>query len=138
MKKNRALSRCYLGGYFLWAFGVVLAALMFLKISLGLMIALIVVAVLILGVVIASHVLYNKKQFNLYIYFSFTSFGLSSLFVLAAFIFEMVLQGKGEGALYATLMLSICLAGYILVDVFLTLVNIKLMKKIKTGNFEEN
>ena len=138
MKKNRALSRCYLGGYFLWVFGVVLASLMFLKIALGLMIALLVVAVLILGVVIASHVLYNKKQFKLYIYFSFGSFGLASLFVLGAFILEMVLQGKGEGALYATVMLSICLAVYILVDDFLTHNNLKLLKSYKDNKPIEN
>ena len=64
MKKNRALSRCYLGGYIFWIFGVTLAALMFLKLSIVLMTILIIVAVLILGVLIASHVLYDKKRFS--------------------------------------------------------------------------
>ena len=128
MKKNRALSRCYLGGYIFWIFGVTLAALMFLKLSIVLMTILIIVAVLILGALIASHVLYDKKQFKLYFYFSLAAFTLSSLYVLAAFILEIVLQAKGEGALYAIVVLSISLAGYALVDIFLVRSNLKLLK----------
>ena len=128
MKKNRALSRCYLGGYIFWIFGVTLAALMFLKLSIVLMTILIIVAVLILGVLIASHVLYDKKQFKLYFYFSLAAFTLSSLYVLAAFILEIVLQAKGEGALYAIVVLSISLVGYALVDIFLVRNNLKLLK----------
>lgn len=138
MKKNKSLSSCYLAAYFLWAFGVILSALMFLKLGIGLMIALFAIAVIVLGAIIASHVLYNKKQFNLYIYFSFASHGLASIMILAAFILEMVLQGKGQGAIYATIMLSVCLAVYALVDLFLTLNNIKLLKKIKNNELEEN
>ena len=133
MKKNRALSRCYLGGYIFWIFGVTLAALMFLKLSIVLMTILIIVAVLILGALIASHVLYDKKQFKLYFYFSLAAFTLSSLYVLAAFILEIVLQAKGEGALYAIVVLSISLAGYALVDIFLVRSNLKLLK----NNFQE-
>ena len=133
MKKNRALSRCYLGGYIFWIFGVTLAALMFLKLSIVLMTILIIVAVLILGALIASHVLYDKKQFKLYFYFSLVAFALSSLYVLAAFILEIVLQAKGEGALYAIVVLSISLAGYALVDIFLVRSNLKLLK----NNFQE-
>ena len=133
MKKNRALSRCYLGGYIFWIFGVTLAALMFLKLSIVLMTILIIVAVLILGALIASHVLYDKKQFKLYFYFSLVAFTLSSLYVLAAFILEIVLQAKGEGALYAIVVLSISLAGYALVDIFLVRSNLKLLK----NNFQE-
>ena len=128
MKKNRALSRCYLGGYIFWIFGVTLAALMFLKLSIVLMTILIIVAVLILGALIASHVLYDKKQFKLYFYFSLVAFALSSLYVLAAFILEIVLQAKGEGALYAIVVLSISLVGYALVDIFLVRNNLKLLK----------
>lgn len=133
MKKNRALSRCYLGGYIFWIFGVTLAALMFLKLSIVLMTILIIVAVLILGALIASHVLYDKKQFKLYFYFSLAAFVLSSLYVLAAFILEIVLQAKGEGALYAIVVLSISLVGYALVDIFLVRANLKLLK----NNFQE-
>ena len=133
MKKNRALSRCYLGGYIFWIFGVTLAALMFLKLSIVLMTILIIVAVLILGALIASHVLYDKKQFKLFFYFSLAAFALSSLYVLAAFILEIVLQAKGEGALYAIVVLSISLAGYALVDIFLVRSNLKLLK----NNFQE-
>lgn len=133
MKKNRALSRCYLGGYIFWIFGVTLAALMFLKLSIVLMTILIIVAVLILGALIASHVLYDKKQFKLYFYFSLAAFTLSSLYVLAAFILEIVLQAKGEGALYAIVVLSISLVGYALVDIFLVRANLKLLK----NNFQE-
>ena len=133
MKKNRALSRCYLGGYIFWIFGVTLAALMFLKLSIVLMTILIIVAVLILGALIASHVLYDKKQFKLYFYFSLAAFTLSSLYVLAAFILEIVLQAKGEGALYAIVVLSISLVGYALVDIFLVRSNLKLLK----NNFQE-
>lgn len=138
MKKNKSLSSCYLAAYFLWVFGVILSALMFLKLGIGLMIALFAIAVIVLGAIIVSHVLYNKKQFNLYIYFSFASHGLASIMILAAFILEMVLQGKGQGAIYATIMLSVCLAVYALVDLFLTLNNIKLLKKIKNNELEEN
>ena len=138
MKKNKSLSSCYLAAYFLWVFGVILSALMFLKLGIGLMIALFAIAVIVLGAIIASHVLYNKKQFNLYIYFSFASHGLASIMILASFILEMVLQGKGQGAIYATIMLSVCLAVYALVDLFLTLNNIKLLKKIKNNELEEN
>lgn len=138
MKKNRSLSSCYIGAYFLWVFGVVLAAIMFLKFGTGLMIAFFAVAVIILGAMIASHVLYNKKQFNLYIYFSFASHGLATIMIIAAFILEMVLQAKGQGATYAAIMLSICLGGYALVDLFLILNNIKLLKKIKNNTLEEN
>ena len=80
MKKNKSLSSCYLAAYFLWVFGVILSALMFLKLGIGLMIALFAIAVIVLGAIIVSHVLYNKKQFNLYIYFSFASHGLASRF----------------------------------------------------------
>ena len=138
MKKNRSLSSCYIGAYFIWVFGVVLAAIMFLKFGTGLMIAFFAVAVIILGAIIASHVLYNKKQFNLFIYISFAAHGLATIMILAAFILEMVLQAKGQGATYAVVMLSICLGGYLLVDLFLVLNNIKLLKKIKNNTFEEN
>ena len=137
MKKNRSLHSCYLAAYFLWLFGVILSAIMFLKLGNALMIALLIVAVIILGAIIASHVLYNKKQFNLYIYFSFASHGLAIIMILAAFILEMVLSSKGQGATYAKIMLSICLAIYALVYLFLTLNNIKLLKKIKTNTLEE-
>lgn len=131
MKKNRSLSRCYIASYLLWVFGVVLAALMFLKISVGLMIALIVVAVIILGGIIASHVLYNKQKMLLFLIFSFASHGLATIFILAAMIFELVLNAQGQGALYAMIMLIGCSVIYALVDVFLTLNNLKTIKKLR-------
>lgn len=129
MKKNKNLFRCYIGGYFIWAFGVFLAALMMIKFGTGLLVTFIIFAVLALACLISSHVLYNtkKKAFPIP---SFIAHGVCFAFVLFGFIFEMVLASKGEPALYAIVMFSACLLFYGLIIFYLIRENRKIMKGI--------
>ena len=130
MKKNKVLSRCYLGGYFLWLFGTFLAAMMWIKMSVAATWIFAILSVLVLAAIIVSHVFYTTKR-EWYPIVSFAGFGLAATIELIGFILEMVNIAQGKYAFYATAMLSICLAFYILLILFLVPANLKVMKDLK-------
>ena len=129
MKKNKILYRCYVGGYFLWLFGAVLAPLLCVHISYGFAWTMFAVAVLALAGLITSHVFYNKKR-EWYFLSSYIAHGVNAGLVLLGFILEMTYLGKGEMGLYAVIISSICLAFYILDYSYLIVGNKAAKKKM--------
>ena len=130
MKKNRTLSRCYLGGYFLWAFGTFLAAMMWIKVSVAMTWVFAILSILSLAAIIVSHVFYTTKR-DLYPIVSFAGFGVAFTIELIGFILEMVNCAQGQYAFYGVVMLSVCLAFYLLLAFFLIRENLKIMKENK-------
>ena len=133
MKKYKGLFRCQLGGYAIWLFGVLFTPFMFIKVSAALVIVLAVFACLILAGEIVAQVFFTKDR-KKYPLVSFISHGAATLFVLVGFIYEMILAIGGQPGLYAIIIFSVCLAFYALIDVFLVIIN----KKVIDGSIDKD
>ena len=133
MKKYKGLFRCQLGGYVIWPFGVLFMAFMFIKVSAALVVVFAVLACLILAGEIVAHVFFNKDR-KKYPLVSFISHGAATLFVLVGFIYEMILAIGGEPGIYAIIIFSVCLALYAIIDVFLVIIN----KKVIDGTIDKD
>lgn len=127
MKKNKVLYRCYVGSYFLWLFGALLAPMLFIRFSPGFAIAMAILAGLTLAGMIVSHVFYNRKR-EWYFYPSYIFHGINAALILAAFVTEMIYCGQGKNATYAIVISSICLAFEALVVYYLIRANMALSK----------
>lgn len=129
MKKNKVLYRCYVGGYFLWLFGALLAPLLCIRFSNAFAIVMLVLAILALAGLITSHVFYNKKR-EWFVPASFAAHGLNAGLILFAFIVEMTFVAQGNLGLYAVIISSICTGFYILAYSYLVIANRALAKKM--------
>lgn len=118
MKKNRVLSRCYLGGYFLWLFGVMLLPLLCIYVNNVFALIMLIIALLDLATIIVSRVFYAKKR-ELFPLLSLIGHGVGLACVLASFIFEISLTASGKMGLYAIVIASICLFFYAIQYFFL-------------------
>ena len=127
MKKNKVLYRCYVGSYFLWLFGALLAPLLFIRFSPAFAITMAILAALALAGMIVSHVFYNRKR-EWYFYPSYISHGVNAALIAAAFLTEMIYCGQGKNATYAIVISSICLVFEALVVYYLIRTNMALAK----------
>ena len=133
MKKYKGLFRCQLGGYAIWLFGVIFMPFMFIKVSAALVAVLAIFACLILAGEIVAQVFFNKDR-KKYPLVSFISHGAATLFVLAGFVYEMILAISGQPGIYAIIIFSVCLAFYALIDIFLVIIN----KKVIDGSIDKD
>ena len=133
MKKYKGLFRCQVGGYFIWVFGVIFMPFMFIKVSAALVIVLAVIACLILAGEIVAQVFFTKDR-KKYVPVSFASHGLASLFVLTGFIYEIILAISGQLGVYAIIIFSACVVFYALIDIFLVIIN----KKVINGTIDKD
>ena len=130
MKKNKALSRVYLGGYFVWIFGSFLAPLVLNYYGAAPSIITIVLVVADLAAIICSHVFYSKLK-QAYLPTSFAAFGVLNVLVLLGFIFEIVLTVKGKPAVWPWILGVICVLLLIPIDYFLIRCNLKYRKQLQ-------
>lgn len=130
MKKNKTLYRCYLGAYFLWLFGALLAPLLMIKVSTGFALTMLIIACLALAGLITSHVFYNKKR-QWFGITSLVSHGVTFALIITAFITEMIYTAQGQLGLYAVIMGSITLFFYGLIAIYLPRIVLKVMKETK-------
>lgn len=133
MKKYKGLFRCQLGGYAIWLFGVMFMPFMFIKVHAALVVVLAVIACLILAGEIVAQVFFSKDR-KKYVPVSFASHGLASLFVLVGFIYELILAISGQLGLYAMIIFSVCVVFYALIDIFLVIIN----KKVIDGSIDKD
>ena len=108
MKKNKILYRCYVGGYFLWLFGVTLGAIMFVRLSVPFAIVMMVLAGIILAAEITSHVFYNKKR-EWFPIAALASQGAAATVIFLGFLLEVINAAQGKLGLYAIIVSSVCL-----------------------------
>ena len=132
MKKNRALSRVYLGGYIVWLFGGILAALVLNAFGAAPSVIAVIIAFLDLAAIICSHVFYSKLKIA-YAPTSFAAFGTLNLLVLIAFFVELGLTVQGRSAPYAWVISIISLVLLIPMDIFLVRCNLEFLKKLKAS-----
>ena len=130
MKKNRALFRSYIGAYFVWTFGAVLAALVLNAWGAAPSIIAVIVALIDVAALITSHVFYSTTK-QVYAPLSFAAHGVNTVLVIVAFVAELMLTLKGKAAPYAWMISIICLLSLIPIDIFVVRENLKFMKKLK-------
>jgi len=129
MKKNRALSRCYLGAYIVWLFGAILAPLVLNYWGAAISIICVIFVCITLAALITSHVFYSKLP-QAYAPVSFVGHGLNTVLVIAGFIGEILLTTMGKAAPYAWMIAPIALALLIPIDIFVIRCNLKYMKHL--------
>ena len=130
MKKNRALSRSYIGAYFVWTFGAVLASLVLNAWGAAPSIIAIIVAFVGVAALISSHVFYSTTK-QAYVPVSFAGHAINTVLVIVAFIAEIILTQQGKPATYAWVISIICLLGLIPIDIFVVKENLAFLKKLK-------
>ena len=127
MKKNKSLHRAWLWGYVFLIFGGALAPLLAYKISPWLAFVLADLLALILADEIVAHVFYAKKR-NLFPLLSFIGQGLITLFIVFAFVLEIIYTINGTPAVYPWVVGSITLLGMVYVDWRVFSINRKIIK----------
>lgn len=110
IRKNKALSRCYLGIYLVWIFASWIAPFLFGRDVPALTIIFIVINCLNLAGIIVSHVFKNKNKFKPFLISSAISIGVLTVVTLVGFIMEIAFTVQGQPATYAWVISSIGVA----------------------------
>ena len=132
MKKNKVLSRVYLGMYIVWLFGGLLCPLLLIYASKAVAYVLLAFVILDLACLIVSHVFYTKKK-ELYPLLSFCGCGVLNIFVIISLILKIVIDSSNPisgryASPYAWIVIAISLLLLIPIDYYLITKNIKFAK----------
>ena len=120
MKKYKSLTRIFLLSYLVIIFCGVLFGLLLTKASVGLAIALIILAVLDFAALIVVRFLF-EKHYNIYFSISVGAIGYMNLSVLGAFIIELIYTIQGNPAPYAWMVSIVSILLTAVIDIFFVL-----------------
>ena len=118
IRKNKTLSRCYLGAYIAAIFSTWIAPFLISRESGAAAIILVVIDSLLLAGLITSHVFKNKNMMKPFLISSAIAIGTIFIMVLVGFIIELIYTIQGQPAQYAWWVSSIGLGIMLLVIPF--------------------
>ena len=100
MKKNKRLSRAFLGSYIVWVFGAVLFGFLLIKQGGALPVIAFVVAGLDLAAIITARVIF-KSHYHVFFILSVIAFSVLTLYCIGGLVTEIIYTLDGKPAIYA-------------------------------------